>query len=136
MQIDISSLPTEEESLRRIIATLNNQNQELSEQNNNWSSKYQKLEQEKSELSVSHIALNTRCLALEDNNNELLQKNTELSNYVALLGVCRIIYGNLLHNFYNSAILTIMSNICWFRKKSQSYIDNSQQFFLNISFFP
>ena len=85
MQIDISSLPTEEESLRRIIATLNNQNQELSEQNNNWSSKYQKLEQEKSELSVSHIALNTRCLALEDNNNELLQKNTELSNYVALL---------------------------------------------------
>lgn len=85
MQINISSLPTEEESLRRIITTLNNQNQELSEQNNSWSSKYQKLEQEKSELSVSHIALNTRCLALEDNNNELLQKNTELSNYVALL---------------------------------------------------
>ena len=85
MKIDISNLPSEVESLHKVIASLQNKNKA-------WSSKYQKLEQEKSalaanhsKLSVSHIALNTRCLELASNNTELLQKNTELSNYVALL---------------------------------------------------
>ena len=92
MQINISNTSSEVESLRQIIATLTDQNQDLSEQNNNWSLKYQQLEQEKSklassnsELLVNHISLNTRYSALESNNTELLQKNTELSNYIALL---------------------------------------------------
>ena len=50
MKIDISNTSAEVESLHRLISTLNDKNQELSEQNNNWSHKYQKLEQEKSEL--------------------------------------------------------------------------------------
>jgi len=62
--------------------------------------------------------------------------NTIADVMLSGLGVCRIIYGNLLHNFYNSAILKIQSNICLFKEKLQSNIDNSQQFFLNISFFP
>jgi transposase len=78
MQVNISNLPPEVESLHKVIASLKNKNEA-------WSSKYQELVQEKSELSVSHIALSTRCIELEDNNNKLLQKNTELSNYVALL---------------------------------------------------
>ena len=36
MQVDISNLPPEVESLHRLIATLNDKNKELSEQNNNW----------------------------------------------------------------------------------------------------
>lgn len=78
MQVDISNLPPEVESLHRLIATLNDKNKELSEQNNNWLSKYQKLSQEKSQLSVSHIALNKKCIELEF-------KNTELSDRIAVL---------------------------------------------------
>ena len=85
MQIDISNLPTEEESSHKLIASLRDKNQDLLEQNNNWSLKYQKLKQEKSELSVNHIDLSTRYSELESNNTELLEKNTELSNYIALL---------------------------------------------------
>ena len=85
MKIDISNLPSEVESLRQIIATMKDKNQDLSEQNNNWSLKYQKLEQEKSKLSSNHIDLNRRYSELESNHTELLQKNTALSNYVALL---------------------------------------------------
>ena len=75
MQINISNTSSEVESLRQIIATLTDQTQDLSEQNNNWSLKYQQLEQEKSKLSssnsellVNHISLNTRYSALEYNN--------------------------------------------------------------------
>ena len=85
MKIDISNLPSEVESLHKVIASLQNKNEA-------WSSKYQKLEQEKSELSsshsklsVNHIDLNTRYSELESNHTELLQKNDELSNYIALL---------------------------------------------------
>ena len=92
MKIDISNTSAEVESLHQTIAAMKDKNQDLSEQNNNWSLKYQQLEQEKSELSsshsklsVSHIDLNTRYSELESNNTELLQKNTELSNYIALL---------------------------------------------------
>ena len=85
MNIDISNLPSEVESLHRVIASLKNKNK-------TWSSKYQKLEQEKYELSSSHsklssnhIDLNTRYSELESNHTELLQKNDKLSNYIALL---------------------------------------------------
>ena len=85
MKIDISNTSAEVESLSQIIASLQHENEE-------WLSKYKKLEQEKSELSsshsklsVNHINLSTRYTELEDNNNKLLQKNTELSNYIALL---------------------------------------------------
>ena len=78
MKIDISNTSDEEESLHQIIASLHNKNEE-------WSSKYKKLEKEKSELSVSHITLHTRYSELESNHTKLLQQNTELSNYVALL---------------------------------------------------
>lgn len=74
----ISNLPSDTESLHKIIASLH-------AQNNEWSSKYQKLTQEQSELSDDYIVLNTRCFELESNNTELLKKNAELSNYVALL---------------------------------------------------
>lgn len=77
MQINISNTSSEVESLRQIIATLTDQTQDLSEQNNNWSLKYQQLEQEKSKLSssnsellVNHISLNTRYSALESNRVE------------------------------------------------------------------
>ena len=85
MKIDISNTSSEVESLRQIIATMKDKNQDLSEQNNNWSLKCQKLEQENSELSSSHVTLHTRYSELESNHTELLQKNTELSNYIALL---------------------------------------------------
>ena len=85
MNIDISNLPSEVESLHRVIASLKNKNK-------TWSSKYQKLEQEKYELSSSHsklssnhIDLNTRYSELESNHTELLQKNDKLSNYISLL---------------------------------------------------
>ena len=85
MKIDISNTSAEVESFHQIIASLQNKNEE-------WSSKYKKLEQEKSELSANHsklssnyIDLNTRYSELKSNNTELLQKNTELSNYIALL---------------------------------------------------
>jgi transposase len=85
MKIDISNTSAEVESLRQIVASLQHKNEE-------WSSKYKKLEQEKSELSAnhsklssSHITLHTRYSELESNHTELLKKNTELSNYIALL---------------------------------------------------
>jgi transposase len=78
MKIDISNTSAEVESFHQIIASLQNKNEE-------WSSKYKKLEQEKSKLSANQINLSTRYTELEDNNNKLLQKNTELSNYIALL---------------------------------------------------
>ena len=85
MKIDISNTSAEVESFHQIIASLQNKNEE-------WSSKYKKLEQEKSELSANHsklssnyIDLNTRYSELDSNHTELLKKNAELSNYVALL---------------------------------------------------
>ena len=78
MKIDISNTSAEVESLHQIIASLQNKNEE-------WSSKYKKLEQEKSKLSANHIDLSTRYSELDSNHTELLQKNTELSNYIALL---------------------------------------------------
>lgn len=43
MENKISNLPPEIESLHKLIASLHGKNQELLEQNNNWSSKYQQL---------------------------------------------------------------------------------------------
>ncbi len=85
MQVDISNLPPEVESLHRLIATLNDKNKELSEQNNNWLSKYQKLSREKSQLSVSHIALNKKCIELEFKNTELLDRIAVLEEKLRLL---------------------------------------------------
>ena len=69
--IDISNLPPEVESLHKLIATLH-------DKNNSWSSKYQKLSQEKAELLVNHTALNKKCAELES-------KNTELSDHIVIL---------------------------------------------------
>lgn len=76
--IDISNLPPEVESLHKLIATLHDKNTELLEQNNNWSSKCQKLSQEKAELLVNHATLSKKC-------SELECKNTELSDHIAIL---------------------------------------------------
>ena len=50
MENKISNLPPEIESLHKLIASLHGKNRELLEQNNNWSSKYQKLSNQNTEL--------------------------------------------------------------------------------------
>jgi len=50
MESRISNLPPEIESLHKIIASLHGKNRELVEQNNNWSTKYQILSNQNTEL--------------------------------------------------------------------------------------
>lgn len=76
--IDISNLPPEVESLHKLIATLH-------DKNNSWSSKYQKLSQEKAELLVNHTALNKKYSELESKNTELLDCITMLEEQLRLL---------------------------------------------------
>lgn len=58
MKIDISNLPSEVESLHKVIASLQNKNKA-------WSSKYQKLEQEKSALAANHSKLSVSHIGSE-----------------------------------------------------------------------
>ena len=64
MPIDISKLSSKEESLHKLIASLDGKNQYLLEKNNNWSSKYH-------ELSKKTTALVARNKELSDQINKL-----------------------------------------------------------------
>lgn len=71
MQIDISNLPPEVESLHSLIATLHDKNKDLSEQNNDWEAKYTK-------LSDENVSLISKCTNLSNHNSSLVNKCTQL----------------------------------------------------------
>ena len=92
MQIDISNLPPEVESLHKLIATLH-------EKNNDWSSKYTKLSNENvslinkcrnlstenTDLSRENTSLIDECKKLADDNSELLNRINKLEEQLARL---------------------------------------------------
>jgi transposase len=106
MQIDISNLPPEVESLHKLIATLHDKNNDLSEQNNDWASKhrellkrnrtlssentslinrYRNLATQNTELSSQKASLIDECKKLADDNSELLNRINKLEEQLARL---------------------------------------------------
>lgn len=78
MQIDISNLTPELESLHKLIASLYNKN-------NDWSSKYQEISKQHTQLSSQNISLINRCTKLATDNSELSKKNSELLDRITKL---------------------------------------------------
>jgi transposase len=83
MQINISNLPPEVESLHRLIATLH-------EKNNDWEAKYIKLSDENislvskcTNLSSQKTSLIDECKKLADDNSELLNRINKLEEQLA-----------------------------------------------------
>ena len=83
MQINISNLPPEVESLHRLIATLH-------EKNNDWEAKYIKLSDENislvskcTNLSSQKTSLIDECKKLADDNSELLNRVNKLEEQLA-----------------------------------------------------
>jgi chromosome segregation ATPase len=89
MQIDISNLPPEVESLHKLIATLH-------EKNNDWASKYTKLSNENTSLANKYTKL-------ADDNSKLSEQNSELLNRINKLEgvVCGRVQGTTLRIFDN-----------------------------------
>ena len=106
MQIDISNLPPEVESLHKLIATLHEKNNDLSEQNSYWASKhrellkrnrtlssentslinrYRNLATQNTELSSQKASLIDECKKLTDDNSELLNRINKLEEQLARL---------------------------------------------------
>jgi len=103
MQIDISNLPPEVESLHKLIATLHDKNNHLLEQNNDWALKYRDLSKqnttlssqntslineyknlstENTDLSRENSSLVNKCTQLADDNSKLSEQNSELLNRI------------------------------------------------------
>lgn len=83
MQIDISNLPPEVESLHKLIATLHDKNNDLSEQNSYWAFKHRELSKRNRTLSSEHTSLINRYRNLVTQNTELLSQKT------SLIGECK-----------------------------------------------
>jgi transposase len=66
MQIAIDKLPTETESLHKLVVSLESKNQELLKESNNWLSKYEKLSEQNSELTRKNTELSERINNLEE----------------------------------------------------------------------
>ena len=96
MQIDISNLPPEVESLHKLIATLHEKNndwafkyRELSKQNTTLTSQntslineYKNLSTENTDLSNENSSLVNKCTQLADDNSKLSEQNSELLNRI------------------------------------------------------
>lgn len=78
MQNIIDNLPSDIESLRKIIASLQSNNEELLEQNNNWSSKYTELSQQQTKLFYKFGEVSSYNIELSKKNEDLSEKNSEL----------------------------------------------------------
>lgn len=78
MQNTIDNLPSNIESLQKTIASLQGRNQELLEQNNNWSSKYRELSQQQTKLVYKCRELSSSNIELAKKNEDLSEKNSEL----------------------------------------------------------
>ena len=99
MQIDISNLPPEVESLHKLIATLHEKNndwafkyRELSKQNTTLTSQnsslineYKNLSTENTDLSRENTSLIDECKKLADDNSELLNRINKLEEQLARL---------------------------------------------------
>ena len=99
MQIDISNLPPEVESLHKLIATLHEKNndwafkyRELSKQNTTLTSQnsslineYKNLSTENTDLSRENSSLIDECKKLADDNSELLNRINRLEEQLARL---------------------------------------------------
>ena len=83
MQIDISNLPPEVESLHKLIATLHDKNNDLSEQNSYWAFEHRELSKRNRTLSSEHTSLINRYRNLVTQNTELLSQKT------SLIGECK-----------------------------------------------
>ena len=78
MQIDISNLPPEVESLHKLIATLHEKNNDLSEQNSYWASKHRELLKRNRTLSSENTSLINRYRNLATQNTELSSQKASL----------------------------------------------------------
>ena len=71
MQIDISNLPPEVESLHKLIATLH-------EKNNDWAFKYRELSKQNTTLTSQNSSLINEYKNLSTENTDLSRENTSL----------------------------------------------------------
>jgi chromosome segregation ATPase len=72
MQIDISNLPPEVETLHKLIVSLHGKN-------NDWSAKCQKLSKQNTQLAGQNTSLINKYTKLTTDNTELPKQNTELN---------------------------------------------------------